>query len=486
MDSNALTHVAAIVVGVLVTLALVGTFSSKSKSSDDTQSTSRSTPSNTTEGGNAAGGGKKKKKKKKGSGKNASDDSAAADAKMAALVQEEENKENANNINGANDGGGKKKKKKKNKGGTSGNANGNANSNGAVKEAPKATPTPTAATAPKAASNTNDAWQTPPPVEEEWESVGKNNKKSKKKVKTATVTAASKAPADTASAGTPATAAAAPAAASATDSVSVDAKKIGIIIGPKGATMMAIQEATGCKLDINAPGGKDDGPNNKAAARVSAMAKAGVIITGNDKESIAKAKKAVLELASKGYATILQADPNFGEFGTEVHPRMLSEIVGPGGKTIQALQTTLNVKITIPPTDWKPNNRQTNIHNREIVKPVLVGIAGSKENAKTAKEVIKSLAKYHHHEITHPGLIHEEVHVPREFFHCVIGPRGSEIKHIRGNYKVDMYMPNDDSATDNVLVVGRQANVDKAIAYIQLLMDRDAEKNDQKYTDEYY
>ena len=489
MDSNALTHVAAIVVGVLVTLALVGTFSSSKSSStsadDSRSSTDRNTNANTTDGG------KKKKKKKKG-GKNASDDStAAADAKMEALVKEEENKENANNnkgsANGSNNnnnndsGGGKKKKKKKNKGGS--NANGSATSNGEAQatEAPKATPTPAAAPAPKAASTTSDGWQTVPPVEEEWESVGKNSKKGKKKVKTATVTAASKAP-TAAAAGAPAAAA----AASATDSVTVDAKKIGIIIGPKGATMMAIQEATGCKLDINAPGGKDDGPNNKAAARVSAMAKAGVIITGNDKESIAKAKKAVLELASKGYATLLQADPNFGEFGTEVHPRMLSEIVGPGGKTIQALQTSLNVKITIPPTDWKPNNRQTNIHNREVVKPVLVGIAGSKENAKTAKEVIKSLAKYHHHEVTHPGMIHEEVHVPREFFHCVIGPRGSEIKHIRGNYKVDMYMPNDDSATDNVLVVGRQANVEKAIAYIQLLMDRDAEKNDQKYTDEYY
>lgn len=463
-----ITHVAAVVVAVLVTLALMGTFSSKKPAATEAALSNNQK--------------KKKKRKSKAAKQNNNNDSSTASVateKTAAVKEEEEVavKENTNNNNDSNtngntnNGGGKKAKKKKNKGG---NVNGGATTNGSKgvsEQKEDFQPSTPAATTPTTitnishsnGNNNESAWQTAPPVEEEWNSVGVTKKK-KKKTASSSSTAANKAT---------------PSASGGSDSVTIDAKKVGIIIGPKGATMMAIQDATGCKLDINAPG-KDDGPPKKTAA------KAGVIITGGDKQAIAKAKKAILELASKGYATILQTDSNFGEFGTEVHPRMLSEIVGPNGKTIQAIQQTLSVKITIPPTDWKPNNKSTNIYNREIVKPVMVGIAGTKENAKTAKAVIQSLVKYHHHPITHPGMIHEEVNVPQEFFHCVIGPRGSEIKHIRGNYKVDMYMPNEDSVSENVLVVGRKANVDKAISYIQLLMDRDAEKQNQKYTDEYY
>jgi len=76
--------------------------------------------------------------------------------------------------------------------------------------------------------------------------------------------------------------------------------------------------------------------------------------------------------------------------------------------------------------------------------------------------------------------------VPHEFFHCVIGTRGSEIKHIRGNYRVDVYMPSEESwcTTENVVCVGKPNDVKKAISYIELLMDRDSESREQKYSDE--
>lgn len=460
MDSSTLTHVAAVVVTVLVTLGLVGTFGSSSDKSVETKSGDDDAAA-----ASGGGGGKKKKKKKSkansnNNGNNNNNDSKPEEAPEKKVVNADAN---ANNSNG----GGAGKKKKKNKG-TSGNTNGAAKGTAPAKTEAVPAPAPVAAAKPKPAAPIvvdDGGWQNIPAaaVEEEWSNVGDKKKKKKNKpamVKTATVNGAS------------VTGAPAPAAAStATDSVTVDAKKVGIIIGPKGATMLAIQEATGCKLDINAPS-KDDPKAVKAT-------KAGVVITGPDKESIAAAKKAVLELASKGYATLLQEE-NFGEYGTEVHPSMLSELVGPRGATIQAIQKTLQVKITIPSTDWAPNNR------KGVFPNAFVGIAGTKDNAKAAKAVIQSLVKYHHHEMTHPGMIHDEVYVPSEYFHCVIGVRGSEIKHIRGNYKVDMYMPNDDSITENVLVVGMRANVDKAMSYIQLLMDRDAASRDAKYTDENY
>ena len=132
------------------------------------------------------------------------------------------------------------------------------------------------------------------------------------------------------------------------------------------------------------------------------------------------------------------------------------------------------------------------LHNKrlqigKIAPSVRVGIAGdSPHNVKTAKQVLRDLCDYHHHEVTHPGFCHEEIYVPQEYFHCVIGPRGSEIKHIRGNYGVDVHMPSNESwcNTDSVVCVGKPNDVKKAISYITLLMDRDAESRQQKYSDE--
>jgi predicted PilT family ATPase len=438
-SNNTMTHVAAICIGVLLTLGMVGVFSSNKKE----QPVALASESNNTNPK------KKKKRNKKKAVTSKGEESPVKEEtpKQQVIIE----KETTTNDNSNQQVGKKKAKKMKNNKGASNGASKEKQA-AAVAVAPGAAPVKPKPAAASTTSRSSDRFEQAPAVEDEWNSVGG----AKKKVKKVRVPGSS-----TVSAGS----------TSASDSISVDARKVGIIIGPKGATMLALQEATGCKLDVNAPA--RDGPTD-------ANAKAGVVITGPNKESIQMAKKAIQELATKGYATLLQSD-NFGEFGTEVHPRMLSEIVGPSGKTIQAIQTSLNVKITIPPTDWKPNAPRG---DRQVVKPVRVGIAGTKENAKTAKAVIQALQKYHHHEVTHPGMIHKEIYVPQEFFHCVIGVRGSEIKHIRGNYKVDMYMPDSDS--DSVLVVGRLANVDKAIAYIQLLMDRDADSRQQKYSDEHY
>ena len=76
-------------------------------------------------------------------------------------------------------------------------------------------------------------------------------------------------------------------------------------------------------------------------------------------------------------------------------------------------------------------------------------------------------------------MVYEEVYVPHEFYHCVISPWGSEIKHI-------VHMPSNESwcTTENVVCVGKPADVKWAVSYIQLLMDQDAEQRDEKYSDE--
>lgn len=483
MDSSTLTHVAAILVGVLLTSFLLGGGGKQSAKESEPSAANASASSN-----NKASNKKKKKKNKTNKGESETQPAAKEEPAPAPTPAPAE-------------GGGKKKKKSK--GGaaattSSTSTNGNAakengsKENQQQKQEKEQTKKDTNGSAAAAKPKKQQQQQVPPqPMpkqeEEEWITQpvkGKRTKKPKapKPAAPAAVAAAAPVPVGAAAAGPTATGAtpaapAAPAAPSHTESVTVDAKKVGIIIGPKGATMKAIEEAAGCKLDVNAPA-KDE-TLSMTKRMQGQQTTATVVISADDKESAKKAKKAIQELATKGYATLLQPD-NFGEYSISVHPRSLSEIVGPGGNTIKALQSTLDVKINIPPTDYNPKAIG------QQVQMAKVGIAGSKDNAKQCKEAIQQLMQYHHHEITHPGFIHEETYIPTEFYHCIIGPRGSEIKHIKGNFKVEVYMPNDESTTENVLVVGRQSNVERAINYMQKLIDRDTEQREKKYADEFY
>ena len=468
LDSSALTHVAAILVGVLVTLFLVGGFRQKTES----EQTSRSAVTS------AAVEKKKKRKKKKGKGGAATTTNGAKQAPApvpAAPAKTDKKEEPPKAAAIAN---GKKKKKKKKAAETKAAEPAVTESNGkenVVTDNDCCNQENNDAELMAILKAIDDAESQPAPnvVEEEWTTTStkkKKNRSQRPKPSAASAPTKEKTHANGTHANSTPT--------NITETVSVDAKKIGIIIGPKGATMKAIEEASGCKLNINAP--SKDEPTSKQQQRRVQPQMASVVLSGDTKDAIQKAKKAIKELATKGYATLLQAD-SFAEYSISVHPRFLSEIVGPSGRTIQALQQTLSVNITIPPTDWKPNVPQVG-----KVQMAKVGIAGQKDNCRTCKQVIQELMKFHHHEITHPGLIHEEFYVPPEFFHCVIGPRGSEIKHIRGNYKVDIYMPNAESSTDNVILVGKKASVDKAISYIQLIMDRDMEQREKRYNDEFY
>lgn len=444
MDVSALTHVAAIVVGMVLTLVVVKSFQVKDASpvktlANSTKSTAR----------------KRKKKKSKSSngsaqGVKGKEEEAIEERSLPTPSSVEDDPKSAKGQPKS------KKKKKKNDGRSKPKATPilqeeAASSNQAETAVPKIQTIIPEENKEKA----NPQWETHKP-DEEWVVEGPKKKKKNRSQKPKVANSAQT-----------------PSPVASTESITVSATKVGVVIGPKGATMKALEEVSGCKLDINAPSKED-------SSKIRKPLNATIVITGGDAEGIAKVKKAIMELTNKGYAKLLQSD-NFGEFSTMVHPRYLSEIVGPGGKTIQAIQSALDVKLTIPSTDWKPNTPQVG-----QVKLCKVGIAGSKENAKEAKTVIQSLLRWHHHEITHPGLVHEQIDVPQEFYHCVIGTKGSEIKHIRGNFKVEMYMPNEDSVTDDIIVVGKQLNVDRAISYIQTLIDRDTEQRERRYHDEFY
>jgi hypothetical protein len=189
------------------------------------------------------------------------------------------------------------------------------------------------------------------------------------------------------------------------DSITVEARKMGIIIGPKGATLQGVQAATNTKIDTPQRDREDRSP-------------AKVMVSGRA-DDVKRAIAALKELCDKGYTTVTQ-DKGFTEQSVAVHPSVLSELIGPGGSIIRAIQDKLEVKITIPDTDWRPG--------RQVVKakPAKVGVAGSKEACVQAKACITSIARYHHHEVTHPGMTHKEVDVPPEYLNFVrAAPRSS-------------------------------------------------------------
>lgn len=93
-----------------------------------------------------------------------------------------------------------------------------------------------------------------------------------------------------------------------TSQVTVDAKKVGNVIGPKGVTLKALQELTGTQ--INTPKGDRDGN----ASGTSSIAVSGTA------EGVAKASAAINDLCVKGYSLLLEGE-DFQESNIAVHPK---------------------------------------------------------------------------------------------------------------------------------------------------------------------
>jgi hypothetical protein len=104
---------------------------------------------------------------------------------------------------------------------------------------------------------------------------------------------------------------------------------------------------------------------------------------------------------------------------------------------------------------------------------VKIGIAGDRENINRAKEVIREIMTYYHSPITHPGYVHVSLDIPSRMFNTIIGPKGGEIRHIQNNFKVSVHIPNSNSLTQHVIVVGDDsAHVDNAVRYIQKIIQQ--------------
>jgi len=267
-----------------------------------------------------------------------------------------------------------------------------------------------------------------------------------------------------------------PEGSSASAEVKIDGRKLGILIGPGGATIKALQEATGAKIELPE---RDKGEEMATGPCL-------VTITG-DAKAVAAAHKAVQELGSKGYTSVLETG-NFTEGAISVPIPAISELIGKRGVIIKTIQDTFEVRLNFPDTKNIPQDG----FGRQQKKTVKVGIAGDKANVAKAKQCMKDILKFHHHTLTHPGMTHIELNVSEGLYSFVIGPKGSSIKHIQNNFDVKVHIPGPDDANTKILVVGAPSDCQLAKKYVDKLIEKataepeEQEEEDWKKTDESY
>jgi hypothetical protein len=156
--------------------------------------------------------------------------------------------------------------------------------------------------------------------------------------------------------------------------VSIDPKKLGIVIGPKGSTMKRIEEISKCRLRTI-----DQDPSIQAKS-------AHIRVEGPDVESVREACRLVTDLCSKGYSAKLEGG-DFTESFVEISARSIPDLVGTGGAVIKALRDSTGAVVNMPP--------QKKLATGGSDKLVKVSIAGPKASVAAAKEAIHDiLTKY--------------------------------------------------------------------------------------------
>lgn len=286
------------------------------------------------------------------------------------------------------------------------------------------------------------------PAEEGWEVVVDKKPKAKLSPAVAALLRRKSLEVDSAAKPTalPATAADTTTATTTSATIKIAVAKIGLAIGPAGKTITAIRELTGCDISI---------PDRDTITGMSVD----VTVTGEDAREVSAAKQIVADLTSKGYSAQLEGALSGGDFceaQVKVPVASLHEVIGKGGGIIQAVQSKLGVKLSVPDTS------KGNMGAKKVVK---VTVAGPKDGVAKAREVVKSLVVHHYHALTHPGTTHCEVDVPEAMYSVVIGPRGSSIKHIQNSYLVKVHIPRDGDGSA-VTVIGSAGRVKQAKKHI--------------------
>jgi len=291
----------------------------------------------------------------------------AAEQKQAAEAKKREEAEAAAAAAAAS-GGGKKKKKKK------------------AKKAAEPEPASEAAVEKK-----------PEPEEDDWNVVAVTKKSSKKTVDT------------TAQKGPP----------EASVEFECNPKEFPKIFGTGGSTLNAIQEATGCDIDVP----------KKGASRSS------IVICGT-KAGCLLAKKNLQQLVEKGYCELTQ--PNTTDAGIDVPSSKIGAVIGRGGENIKIITAKTGAKVNMPDRDSGSNT---------------VTVTGPAEAVKEAIQAIKELMDKGFSSLTHANHTMASINVHRDFIGTLLGTRGATIQKLQTEHKVKINLPSQSQSGGGEFVV---------------------------------
>merc|ERR1712224_1120097 len=163
-------------------------------------------------------------------------------------------------------------------------------------------------------------------------------------------------------------------------------------------------------------------------------------------------------MIQEGYMPIMWGE-SFSKKVVSIHPKDVAGIVGKQGCILRVIEQELRVQL--------------------LIRKTQVTIVGSKDSVEKASEVVDRLLMYHHHDITHPGMIHMHYDLTPHQRTYLVGRKGSELRHIQNNFKVRVHMPHRHSRNPMTVVVGEIDNVMRAMDHIEMFLWWSAEQEKQ-------
>lgn len=213
------------------------------------------------------------------------------------------------------------------------------------------------------------------------------------------------------------------------------------IIGSKGSTKIAIQDATGTEIRM---------PKRDGASTF-------VTITG-PASGCKKAKEAIEQLVAEGISSITHP----GHVARVMPAKNLGLLIGPKGANIRALQSQCGIKIDLPEKD--DDGKRS---GKKEIK-----LSGPAEGVAMAEAAINDLYTQGFCSITHPGWVRSEMacNIDRSNFPELMGKGGGNINRIQTATSTRVKIPNSSSINQNIIISGEASNVETAKEQLRALL----------------
>jgi len=224
------------------------------------------------------------------------------------------------------------------------------------------------------------------------------------------------------------------------------------------AAAAAAAAATGGKKKKKKKKAKAAAEPEKVAAQVEVEKKVEQPVEDDDWSTV-PTKKSNKKVAIVEAPTTTDGKKVAGEEHIEFDcdPKMIPRILGLGGSNLKTLQLATGTEINIP---QKGGNRNSVI------------ITGSKAGCLEIKKNLTQLVEKGYCDITQPGTTDSAIEVPANKIGAVIGRGGENIKIITQETGAKIKMPDRDSDSNTVVIIGSTEAVQQAKAAIAQLIEK--------------